>query len=53
MSYCRFENTLEDLEDCAENMENPQALNDTEKKARLQLIRVCRNLADDFEDEIE
>ena len=47
MSYCRFENTLTDLQDCYEHMEDDD-LSESEIKARRQLIIEYRNLADDF-----
>ena len=51
MSYCRFRNTLEDLRDCADNMDEPDSAD--EKAARLRLIKICRQIADDYGDEIE
>ena len=36
MSYCRFQNTLCDLRDCANNLDNVSS--DDEKKARKQMI---------------
>ena len=52
MSYCRFENTLPDLNDCAESMDDMD-LNDTETRARRSLIKVCIEIADDYRDEVE
>lgn len=51
MSYCRFENTLDDLKDCYENMDN--ASSDTEKKKRKQLIELCIDIALDYCDEVD
>ena len=58
MSYCRFENTLHDLLDCQENLfdENgntPADLSKTEKRARERLIEVCKQIAQDFQDQDE
>ena len=52
MSYCRFQNTLEDLRDCYENMDE-SFLSEGEEIARMLLIRECKKLADDYADEIE
>jgi len=55
MSYCRFENTFNDLQDCYEALgENSlDELSETEKKYAIKLIKMCRNIADDFLDEAE
>ena len=50
MSYCRFENTLQDLHDCHDNMDDDD-LSETEAKYRLRLIRLCTDIADEFGDE--
>jgi hypothetical protein len=50
MSYCRFQNTLSDLDDCYENMENE--LSDDENEAKNRLIRVCADIAQDYGYEI-
>lgn len=42
MSYCRFQNTLEDLRDCFEHIDDD--LSPDECRARQSLIRVCRKL---------
>ena len=46
------ENTLQDLKDCYENMDDTKKLSASEKKSRLCLIQECRTLADDYEDEL-
>lgn len=46
MSYCRFQNTLEDLRDCYDNLDDSD-LSEEETKARKRLIKVCRSLVDD------
>lgn len=55
MSYCRFTNTLRDLRDCRDaldEMRNPEKdLSPEEYDAAKQLLRVCRVLAEDYEDE--
>lgn len=50
MSYCRFTNTLSDLNDCYENMD-AEGLSLAERLARWRLIRLCANIAADYEDE--
>ena len=45
MSYCRFENTAKDLEDCLEHLEDD--LGDTEEEAREKLIELCENILKD------
>jgi hypothetical protein len=51
MSYCRFENTLADLKDCAENLE--EELSEREHKARKKLIETCKDIVDECYDEDE
>lgn len=45
MSYCRFENTLRDLEDCSEHLDDTD-LNEYEARARKKLIELCREIAE-------
>ena len=46
MDYCRFQNTLSDLKDCRDDMEDePQSKE--EQRARLQLIELCVDIACD------
>lgn len=49
MSYCRFRNTLEDLKDCFEHL-HEEGLFDEEERARKQLIKLCRDIAEECED---
>lgn len=52
MSYCRFENTLADLKDCDEAL-NDRGLDDlseSEKKAAIKLIAMCKHIADSVEE---
>lgn len=51
MSYCRFENTLEDLQDCYDNIDNDN-LSLSEKEARKKLIKLCIDIALDYGDEV-
>ena len=50
MSYCRFENTFYDLDACytALGEKTFDELSGREKKYALRLVRMCRNIADDF-----
>ncbi len=50
MSYCRFQNTLEDLRDCQENLDD-RDLSPEEKRARKQLIDICWRIAQDYSNE--
>lgn len=50
MGYCRFHNTVENLEDCQEHMDDPD-LSEEEQKARKRLIRICCDIAMDFDNE--
>lgn len=48
MSYCRFENTVADLDDCYESMSmGDNDLSDTEVKAKKRLIDMCIDIACD------
>jgi hypothetical protein len=49
MSYCRFSNTLSDLRDCYEHIDDE--LSPEEQKAREALIRLCGNIANEYEDD--
>lgn len=56
MSYCRFHNTLIDLEDCngalldfLDNDEADAISSDEERRKAKQLIELCHNIADSWE----
>ncbi len=51
MSYCRFENTYHDLKDCYEDMtqKEPDALSEPERKYREKLIKLCREIAENYD----
>lgn len=64
MSYCRFENTLSDLEDCKEQLEllfqrgeegelptRIGANNSREREARIKLIELAQEIAEMIEDQ--
>jgi len=46
MSYCRFENTLQDLRDCYDNIDDDD-LSETEEQAREELIELCKDIVGD------
>jgi hypothetical protein len=52
MSYCRFENTYEALDECLyalrESMNPLAELSDTERKFANRLIALCALIADDY-----
>lgn len=52
MGYCRFENTLGDLRACYGHMED-EGLSRSEEKARRALVKLCREIADDYEGAFE
>jgi hypothetical protein len=47
MSYCRFENTANDLEDCMEHMYD-DTLSNSEESARQRIIQMAREIFDEF-----
>lgn len=54
MSYCRFENTFKDLQDCLEDLyygDGFSELSKSEQKYRNKLIDLCKNISDEFEEE--
>jgi hypothetical protein len=50
MGYCRFSNTLSDLRDCNEHIYDDD-LSEEEEKARQRLIKLCKEIAAEFEEE--
>ena len=48
MGYCRFRNTLDDLRDCYDNLDDND-LSEEEAKARRRLVKVCQSVVDDAE----
>ena len=49
MSYCRFENTFNDLVDCLDNI-SQEAENERDERARKQMIHLLYENMDFFED---
>jgi hypothetical protein len=44
MSYCRFQNTASDLDDCFEALENREKLSKDEHRAMTRLVSLCRDI---------
>jgi len=60
MSYCRFENTYQDLEECYEALQNEGGVKGIEEEANQyekpyikKLIELCKDIVEEFEDELE
>ena len=49
MSYCRFHNTLEDLEDCKNALENRDIESSSEKGKAKALIELCQEIVDNYD----
>jgi hypothetical protein len=49
MSYCRFQNTLQDLIDCDDNLPNGDLSKD-ETYAFAELVELCKLIASKYED---
>jgi hypothetical protein len=45
MAYCRFENTLTDLEDCQDNFNRVESVD--EAQAAIDLYRLCATIVND------
>jgi len=52
MSYCRFQNTLPDLQDCEDALFRISLddLSEEERHAAEELIKLCRVIADRYEE---
>ena len=50
MSYCRFENTMNDLQDCYNHMDDKD-LSDSEKEYRYCLIELCKSIVDEYSED--
>ena len=49
MSYCRFENTLGDLKDCWDNINDIEDASEYEIKARYDLVKLCIEISNAFD----
>ena len=52
MGYCRFRNTLDDLRDCQEHMDD-ETLSNEEQRARYRLLQVAKRLVEDYDGMLE
>lgn len=48
MSYCRFRNTLGDLQDCYDALLDEADRGQDEERAAKKLVSLCRNIAAEF-----
>lgn len=53
MAYCRFENTVNDLANCEDNMGETLDMSVSERHARAELIVICKRIAEEYGDEDE
>lgn len=53
MSYCRFENTVNDMIDCINNMDISESASTYEKRARKKFVELCAQVVADYGDELE
>lgn len=52
MSYCRFENTLRDLQDCYDALNDPEdQLSPDEESAKTRLIKLCADISEEFSED--
>lgn len=53
MSYCRFQNTVSDLDDCLQALEeidfNISELSEDEAKAACRLIEICKEIGEQYD----
>lgn len=49
MSYCKFRNTLYDLVECYEQMDDKE-LSLEEEKSRAKLVKLCKKIAEEYSD---
>jgi hypothetical protein len=54
MSYCRFQNTLRNLDDCEQALaDGIDRLSEDERRAALDLIQKCQEIIEDYGYELE
>ena len=52
MSYCRFQNTFQDLRDCSQHLwDSDEEIGYDEAKARRNLVELCRDIVEECGDE--
>jgi hypothetical protein len=52
MGYCRFENTVNDMGDCIEVIDETADLSESEEKQRIKFIEACVEVALDYGHEV-
>ncbi len=53
MSYCRFENTLPDLQDCRDALgDGLDGLSVSERLAARELVQMCKQIATEFGEDV-
>ena len=50
MSYCRFQNTLQDFLDCYDHMSDTD-LSEKEQKARDRMVQLCGDISCEYEND--
>ena len=53
MSYCRFENTARDLQDCVDNWDLDEDASSYEKKGKEELIELARYITEQLVEDDE
>lgn len=53
MGYCRFQNTLPDLRDCADYLDPDEELSEEESRARKRLVKLCIQIATSYGEDYE
>ena len=48
MSYCRFENTMNALQDCYEHLDDDISDSETEPDYRYCLIELCKKITEEY-----
>mgnify|MGYP001208111355 CR=1 FL=1 len=55
MSYCRFENTVSDMEDCVNALcdvvYDGEDISNSERSRAKEFIRICKQIAEEFEED--
>ena len=51
MSYCRFENTMDDLMDCIQNIQR-RAENERDERSRQNMIALFKDIAEGFDGDV-
>lgn len=49
MSYCRFQNTVRDFQDCVNAMNEGLELSSEEQRSFIRMVKLCREVAENYE----